>query len=311
MKDGKVGSYEMNSREWWEEYFRERWDACNGAGETRHFMELIVAELPAAERSYFRTRPLSIADWGCAFGEGVAVLQEAFPKSEVVGLDFAEKAIAEARRRHPELQFEMTEDGKLPREYDVVVTSNCLEHFEYPLSVMKTHLESCRKVYVLLVPYNEYPLTEYHRSQFKEESFPERVGSFVRLGTSIVYPDERYWNGRQMLVIYGSPSYMDERGNSEGELSAEREKWDQHYASLPLHDADEVTRAFNNELVERISELVEPGSRILEAGCGGGWQSLALAQTGQYKVTLMDFSEEALGYARRLFARAQVSAEFI
>src|SRR5439155_9864795 len=106
------------------------------------------------------------------------------------------------------------------------------------------------------------------------------------------------------------PSYMDERGSSTGG-SAEREKWDQHYASLPLHDADEVTRAFNNELVERISELVEPGSRILEAGCGGGWQSLALAQTGKFKVTLMDFSEEALSYARRLFARADVSGEFI
>src|SRR6267378_1298983 len=120
MKEGKVGSYQMNSREWWGEYFREQWDANDGGGRTRHFMELIVAKLPAAERSYLRTKRLSIADWGCAFGEGVEVLQEAFPKSDVVGLDFAEKAIAEARRRHPKQEFEKTEAGELPREYDVV-----------------------------------------------------------------------------------------------------------------------------------------------------------------------------------------------
>jgi len=93
--------------------------------------------------------------------------------------------------------------------------------------------------------------------------------------------------------------------------TSEREKWDEYYASLPLNETGDVTQAFNDELVERISELVPPGGRILEAGCGGGWQSLALARSGKFRITLMDFSREALHYAQRLFEREQAPAEFI
>jgi 2-polyprenyl-3-methyl-5-hydroxy-6-metoxy-1,4-benzoquinol methylase/GT2 family glycosyltransferase len=93
--------------------------------------------------------------------------------------------------------------------------------------------------------------------------------------------------------------------------NTEREKWDKYYASLPLNEADEATTTFNAQLVERISELLPPGSRILEAGCGGGWQGLALARSRRFHVSLMDFSREALRYAERLFEREQIAGEFI
>lgn len=91
----------------------------------------------------------------------------------------------------------------------------------------------------------------------------------------------------------------------------ERTKWDRYYSALPLVEADEATEAFGRELVDHVAALIEPGSKVLEAGCGGGWQSLALARLGGYEVTLMDFSTEALGYARRLFEREGERARFI
>jgi GT2 family glycosyltransferase/SAM-dependent methyltransferase/glycosyltransferase involved in cell wall biosynthesis len=91
----------------------------------------------------------------------------------------------------------------------------------------------------------------------------------------------------------------------------EREKWDEYYASLPLVEEDEAMQRFNAELVERISELLPAGGKILEAGCGGGWQSLALARSGKFQVSLMDFSHKALTYTRRLFEREKLSADFI
>ncbi|HKQ75504.1 MAG TPA: glycosyltransferase [Blastocatellia bacterium] len=99
-------------------------------------------------------------------------------------------------------------------------------------------------------------------------------------------------------------------------IASEQEKWDNYYASLPLDDAplsdeEDVSQSFNDELVERISELVPTGGSILEAGCGGGWQSLALARSGKFRVTLMDFSREALRHAERLFEREQATADFI
>ena len=83
--------------------------------------------------------------------------------------------------------------------------------------------------------------------------------------------------------------------------SLEQEKWDKYYASLPLYEVDEATQAFNAQLVARISELLPIGSKILEAGCGVGCQSLALARSGNSRITLMGFSREALRYAGQFF----------
>jgi len=92
---------------------------------------------------------------------------------------------------------------------------------------------------------------------------------------------------------------------------SKREKWDEYYASLPLVEDDETVERFNTEFVEHISELLPLGSRILEVACGGGWQSLALARSSRFQMSLMDFSRAALAYARRLFERERLSAEFL
>lgn len=91
----------------------------------------------------------------------------------------------------------------------------------------------------------------------------------------------------------------------------ERSKWDQYYANLPLVEPDASTNEFNMEFVEAVKELLPTGGRILEAGCGGGWQSLALAREGGYQVTVLDFSEEALGYTERVFRHHNCNAEYL
>src|SRR5579863_10032171 len=91
----------------------------------------------------------------------------------------------------------------------------------------------------------------------------------------------------------------------------ERRKWDAYYDSLPLNEEDESTRLFNAEFVDQVSALLPAGSRTLEAGCGAGWQSLALSRSGRFEVSLMDFSPTALDYSRRVFAREGLSASFL
>lgn len=102
---------------------------------------------------------------------------------------------------------------------------------------------------------------------------------------------------------------MSEVSGSEG--GSEKAKWDAHYATLPLPSAREVSEMSTAGLPEIVSELLPKGGSILDAGCGGGWQSLALAQMGKYRMTLMDFSEQALGHARRLFDREHLLAKFV
>lgn len=300
---------EINSRQWWEQYFAAQWDANKGGEKTRHFMERLIGSLPAAEAAFLRQNDLKILDWGCAFGEGVKLLAQTFPNSRITGVDFAARAIEEARKRHPHQQFERTEDGAIPAKFDVIITSNCLEHFENPIEIITRHLASYPQLYIALVPYNEAPMIESHRAQFREESFPERIGEYVRFHISPIEVEPWAWRGKQLLVCYASPAYLKSRLSTDDAL--ERDKWDAYYASLPLFEPDESTQRFNVEFVDRISQLLAPGNSVLEAGCGAGWQSLALARTGQFQTQLLDFSQNALAYSRRLFERENVSAEFV
>ena len=94
-------------------------------------------------------------------------------------------------------------------------------------------------------------------------------------------------------------------------LDNERQKWDDYYASLPMLEIDDAMRGFGKDLAQRMHELLPSGGRVLEAGCGGGWQSLVLAQSGKFEVTLMDFSSEALRHARQTFDQSGLSADFV
>lgn len=97
----------------------------------------------------------------------------------------------------------------------------------------------------------------------------------------------------------------------DGDVSGEKRKWDAYYARLrdeePPAGAVEV---LYRELADTMASIVPKGSRMLEAGCGSGRNSLALAQLGGFEVTLLDFSEEAIAYARRTFADAGIPAQF-
>jgi glycosyltransferase involved in cell wall biosynthesis/SAM-dependent methyltransferase len=92
---------------------------------------------------------------------------------------------------------------------------------------------------------------------------------------------------------------------------AERRKWEKIYADLPVKPESEALLSFGAEFVRLVKELLPDGGRVLEAGCGGATLSAALARTGLYETHLMDFSQGALGLARRRFEQAKLEAQFV
>jgi GT2 family glycosyltransferase/2-polyprenyl-3-methyl-5-hydroxy-6-metoxy-1,4-benzoquinol methylase/glycosyltransferase involved in cell wall biosynthesis len=306
-------SAEVNSVQWWDEYFRSDWQRHGGPDQTRHFMQRLLGALPEVDRMLLAARALSIADWGCALGDGSDELARAFPLARVTGLDVSLEAVRTAQRRFPELAFEVVSEtaaGALPRDFDVVVNSNCLEHFTAPLDILAANLRGTRLLHLSLVPYREQPLSVHHKVVLDEQSFPPILGGFVRLYAVEVAVDPAWWpSGRQLLVAYASPAYQALRKERETAI-AERSKWDSYYANLPVLATDPLTQSFNEELVCAVRELLPTGGCVLEAGCGGGSQSLALAAAG-FKVTLLDFSNAALDYARRIFEAHGMDARFI
>lgn len=184
----------------------------------------LIANLPAPERAYMSTASVTVLDWGCRFGEGVAALAQAFPEAAVTGLDSSARAIEEARRSS--LEFVLAERGEIPRKFDVIVNSGRLQYFEQPLAALQDQLACCRSLYLVLVPYNEIPLHPPHQSQFRLESFPHGVTGFVRLYAELIPAEDRFWPGRLLLVVYASERYVSQRGSldalrSEPDLRAE------------------------------------------------------------------------------------------
>ncbi len=296
---------DINSPLWWEQYFRADWEAHGGRGQTQAFTQAALAGLAPEERLWLSQAGRSVCDWGCAMGDGVAVLARQLPTAQVCGLDSTASAVAAARQHYPTARFgqSFAELLEPKAQFEALLCSNCLEHFDDPVAVALEQLRHVSDLYWVLVPYKEDPLSETHKRQWDEDTLPQRLGAFTRLYAKVVPVDRAAWpSGEQLLLVYGSERYVAARPRLSA-LAQEKAKWDAIYADMPLVDVsqDDVVTAFNEELLTVMQPLLPQGATVLEAGCGGGAQSLTLAQRGGYQVSLLDFSAQALDYARRLF----------
>jgi SAM-dependent methyltransferase len=200
--------FEVNSRDWWDWYFSGQWDLYDGRAQTRYFMQLVIDHLPEAEREWLRTSPRSVLDWGCAYGDGVDLLNRNFPVAVITGADFSVPAIQEAKKQYPHLNFLHSPEGNILDSFDAIITSNCLEHFNKPLEIAARHLESCRDLYIVLVPFNEWPRHESHLFTFDQTSFPDKLVGFERISSISIPTDPKVWPGAQLLTVYASERYV-------------------------------------------------------------------------------------------------------
>jgi len=54
-----------------------------------------------------------------------------------------------------------------------------------------------------------------------------------------------------------------------------------------MREIDDTLRCFGEALADRFHEIVPPGGKVLEAGCGDGWQSFVFG-TGQAGPVVVD-----------------------
>ena len=309
-----------NSPSWWESYFQDNWDERGGPLQSTLFMQALLAALDEPERYWLGLEGRTLVDWGCATGEGSAALAAYWPKAKVWGLDGSATALGKAAARHaPGPHGNMAFIGQWEQvptplqRVDAVFCSNCLEHFDKPMEILAEHLAHAGALYVAMVPYREAPLESFHLVSFDETSFAKTLNGYTLLAQKVVEVDERAWpDKRQLWVVYASPSYV--AGQAQLKLTvAEKQKWDAVYEAMPLtNDQDDtILRSFHQELLDLMGAVLPKGASVLEAGCGGGAQSLSLARDGGYAVSLLDFSPQALDYARRLFAQQNVPVHTI
>ncbi|HEY9843591.1 MAG TPA: class I SAM-dependent methyltransferase [Candidatus Obscuribacterales bacterium] len=192
--------------QYWDEYFTFGWESNQGPAQTEFFACVALAGLPGPLRALIRQQRLEILDWGCALGDALVQFARVFPESELLGLDLSGVAVEKARLRHPQLHFTTTPLNQLGRQFAVVYTSNCLEHFDQPLEILRQEiLAGVRDYLIILVPYLEINRCEGHLVTFDADSFPARLEDltllFRREIPTAALPGSS-WFGQQELLVY-------------------------------------------------------------------------------------------------------------
>ena len=209
----------LNSKEYWDHRFETDWEAMHGREQSQFFARLALEHLPSWFFTLARTQEFTFCDWGCAEGDGTKVLSSYFGPDRVCGIDFSAKAIEKARRFYTDIQF-VVEDWLTDTEsktcYDVVFSSNTLEHFRRPYEVLNRLLGRAGKCVVLLLPFREYDLHPEHYHTFVDDNIPFVLSSEFLLAHAQVLNSKAvmpaYWQGEQILLIYARGAFLREAG---------------------------------------------------------------------------------------------------
>lgn len=217
----------VNSRAFWDDRFQHGWQADYGPEQTRFFGELALATLPAWLREQVMQCKLTVCDWGCALGEGTALLARGL-STTVTGVDFSVAAIELARERHPGLPF-LCEDWLAEDAgdaYDIVFSSNTLEHFAQPWHVFARLAEHARCHVVLLLPFREPAERRYfeHLASFEPGSVPLCPLPGWCLADSVLSDlgPSPFWQGEQALLVYSRSEQLSALALSDARCTASR-----------------------------------------------------------------------------------------
>lgn len=203
----------VNSKEYWEKRFTEQdWEKNRGGEQTKYFYELLVKMLPQWIVTEIRKEKYTVIDFGCAEGQGVPILQEKLG-TKIIGMDFAEGAIQQARLKFPQHTFEVGDITNYGGRVDVAIMSNILEHFTTPYNILE-HISKCTNKYmVVMVPFEEENLMTEHCYTFRFNNIPIAVNGFqlVQLEEYDCLKDaNNLFLGKQVLLIYSQKQDINE-----------------------------------------------------------------------------------------------------
>jgi glycosyltransferase involved in cell wall biosynthesis len=216
----------INSADYWNDRFETDWEAEGGPQQTRFFCRLGAENLPAWLRHAIRTEQWSLCDWGCALGDGTDLLHHLLRPASSVGIDISEQAVARARERYPNLDFQERDLVREPLEKPVnlVFTSNTIEHLAEPWTVLERVAASASHAVVVLMPANEFERHPEHLTTFTPANVPLHLRpDFVLVGARLFDTSKMegtLWSGQQFLLTYLRLEEVGRRGLSLADLPA-------------------------------------------------------------------------------------------
>lgn len=305
----------INSEEYWNELFKEDAQNLQREQQTRFFVRLALENMPRWLVEDIQDDKMSICDIGCAEGVGTDVLAREFRENKVVGMDFSPQAIKIAEEKYSLAEYKVGDIKNIKENYDVLFSSNVLEHFWHSKDVLEKMIKFADKYCILLIPFREYYTVSEHASYFDFQSFPlELLGEYTLCyykPITIKEEDVKYWFGEQILVVYGKKSYVceknftlkhmyngyvEERTQIIQQYDAKIEKYDikiqQYDEDIKQYEKriEQITDAYNNEkdknvLMDAYKERIENFDKLIESA-----MLTRDKQIASYEMQLQDMS---------------------
>ena len=127
----------------WHEHGNDVFEGCRRFFEPGYRANLVDSWIPALDGVNARLQSGGrVADVGCGHGASTMIMAEGYPRAEVVGFDYHEASIAEARRRADaagladRVRFELAAADAFPgSDYDLVTCFDCLHDMGDPVAV--------------------------------------------------------------------------------------------------------------------------------------------------------------------------------
>lgn len=93
--------------------------------------------------------PAKVIDIGCGPGNSTAILAQAFPNAEILGIDSSENMIAAAKKTYPDLSWKVcdasTELEAMSGEFDLVFSNACIQWIPDHPSLLRNMLGMLKK----------------------------------------------------------------------------------------------------------------------------------------------------------------------
>jgi len=208
-----ISRNKINSEKYWDTRFQTDWREKQGGEQSVFFGKIAIEHLPSWFVSVVRNENFSICDWGCAQGEGTDLLATLFETSTITGVDFSKEAIDKAQQQFPARKFicqDFLKEGS-KNIYNVLFSSNTLEHFNNPWDVFATISKYATDLVVLLLPFREYNRISEHFTTFDFATTRLNRGDWHLVNCTVI--DTRqlkpsHWMGEQVLLIYAHTEFI-------------------------------------------------------------------------------------------------------
>jgi GT2 family glycosyltransferase/glycosyltransferase involved in cell wall biosynthesis/uncharacterized coiled-coil protein SlyX len=300
----------INTGAYWDGRFATDWESFEGPRQSRFFARLAVEHLPRWLLEQVKRDALSVADWGCAQGDGTDVLAGYVDARQITGVDFSAVAVEQARQRYPALRFTsedwLGQPAAAPEAFDVVFSSNTLEHFHRPYETLAVLAGRARKAVVLALPFRETERIDEHFFSFLPENVPLVLANGFRLVWSQVVDcralENAMWGGEQIFLVYADAAWLDGLQLTLGESLVAMDDQASPLRRLDalLAERDVHIAGLNQALAERGGQLAHFTDALHERGSQAGQLSHALAERDGQIACLNRLMGERGGQCERL-----------